>query len=63
METWKYNIYGPDWDNRKSNRTLYYADILFCGDKILVSYSGEDTFIKNQNGGVKSKCPTKFMMF
>lgn len=59
----KYNIYGPDWDNRKSNRTLYYADILFCGDKILVSYSGEDTFIKNQNGGVKSKCPTKFMIF
>ncbi len=59
----KYNIYGPDWDNRKSNRTLYYADILFCGDKILVSYSGEDTFIKNQNGGIKSKCPTKFMIF
>lgn len=59
----KYNIYGSDWDNRKSNRTLYYADILFCGDKILVSYSGEDTFIKNQNGGVKSKCPTKFMIF
>lgn len=57
------NIYGPNWDNRKSNKILYYADILFCRDKIIVSYSGDDTFIKNQNGGIKSKWPTKLMVF
>lgn len=59
----KCNIYGPHWDNRISNKILYYTDIVFCGNKILVSYSGEDTFSENQNGGVKSNSPTKFILF
>lgn len=37
----KYNIYGPRWNNRKQNKVDYYSKSQVCGDKIIVSYSGE----------------------
>lgn len=59
----KYNIYGPNWDDRKSNKITYYGFAAFCNDKILVSYSGDDTFSMDENGGIKSIQPTKFLVF
>ena len=37
----KYNIYGPNWSSRKTN-IHYFGKVVFCNDKILVSYSGGD---------------------
>lgn len=59
----KYNIYGPHWDNRKSNKISYYREPEFCDDKILVPYSGNDTFSKEINGAIKSNLPTKILIF
>lgn len=59
----KYNIYGPKWDERKSNAISYFQKPVICKNRLLVSYSGERTFTKNQLGGIKSNCPTKLMMF
>lgn len=58
----KYNIYGPNWSDEKS-KTSYYREAVFCKDKILVSYSGEDTFSKDRIGGMKLNNPTKFLVF
>ena len=52
----KYNIYGPNWDNRKSNKISYYGKPVFCNDRIIVSYSGDDN-----HSGVNY--PTKFLVF
>lgn len=38
----KYNIYGPNWDNRKSNRIVYYSKPVCCNDRIVVAYSGRE---------------------
>lgn len=59
----KYNIYGSNWNNRKSNKISYYGNVAFCGDKIWVTYSGEDTFSKDPNGRIKSNNPTMFLVF
>lgn len=48
----KYNIYGPHWDNKRSNRTDYYDNAVFTSDKIIISYSGEDRL-----------APTQFLVF
>ena len=34
------NVYGPRWDAAPSNAVLHYGKPLFCGDRIIVSYSG-----------------------
>ena len=54
--TLKYNIYGPKWNATTSNAVYYYGKPLFCGDKIVVSYSGNDNNSEERN-------PTKFMVF
>lgn len=60
----KCNIYGSsDWNKGKSNRTLYYAEVAFCKDKIVATYSGGNTFSKREDGSIKSNSPTKFMVF
>ena len=50
----RYNIYGPDWSSSGTN-THYYGKVIFCGDKILVTYSGGNWQTEYQ--------PTKFLVF
>lgn len=40
----KYNVYGPHWDNRTSNRMYYYGDVCIYKDYILAEYSGRENF-------------------
>jgi hypothetical protein len=58
----KYNIYGERIKSRPTNKTLYYNGIAFCKDKIIASYSGGDSFSKDENG-IRSNYPTKFLIF
>jgi hypothetical protein len=58
----KYNIYGDGIKSERTNKTLYYNKVEFCKDKIIASYSGGDTFSKDQNG-IKSNYPSKFFIF
>lgn len=59
----KYNIYGPEWEISTKKKILYFGDVTFCKDKILVLYSGTDAFTKNQHGDPVSVLPEKFMLF
>lgn len=52
----KYNIYGSNWDNKKSNKIHYFDDVEFCNDKIVASYSGGEN---NDN----EYYPSKFIVF
>lgn len=36
----KYNIYGPDWDDKTSNDMVYYDAVVICKDKIVAAYAG-----------------------
>lgn len=40
----KYNIYGPAWNSKMSNKVRHYGNVVFCRDKIIASYSGNDNF-------------------
>lgn len=59
----KYDIYGPLWELGTKKKILYFRDVTFCKDKILVLYSGTDAFTKNQHGDPVSVLPEKFMLF
>lgn len=52
----KYNIYGPAWDKRESNEIHHYGNVVFCGDKIVASYSGGDNYSDAYH-------PTVFLVF
>lgn len=52
----KYNIYGQNWDDKKSNKTFHYGSVAFCNDKIFASYAGKDNFSNDY-------LPTKFFVF
>lgn len=54
----KYNIYGPNWDSDTESKD-YFGPVVFCGDKIVALYSGENSFTKE----MKSNLPTKLMVF
>ena len=58
----KYNIYGPNWDSRKSNKMSYYRKAVFCGNKLFVIYSGRDSFVEHGKG-IEANRPTKFLVF
>ncbi|WP_455629157.1 6-bladed beta-propeller [Parabacteroides chinchillae] len=58
-----YNIYGPKWNSETSNKVFYYGNVAICSNHIFISYSGETTFIKSQDGAVKSNLPTKLLIF
>jgi hypothetical protein len=58
----KYNIYGPKWDNLKSNKVLYFSKAVFVNDKIIISYCGESNLIDSENG-LRGNLPTKLMIF
>lgn len=59
----KCNVYGPNWDKQIANKVSYFGPVAFCGDKILALYSGEDTFSKDRNKGIRTNNPTKFLVF
>lgn len=50
------NIYGKNWDKRTSNEIHHFGDVVFCGDKILASYSGG-------NNLTNEYYPTQFFVF
>lgn len=53
----KYNIYGPKWDNKTSNKYRYYSSAIFVKNKIVASYShGRDNFGKQSR-------PTTLLVF
>jgi hypothetical protein len=52
----KYNVYGRNWDSRKSNRVHHYGKGIFYKDRIIASYSGGDNFTDEYY-------PTKFLVF
>ena len=60
----KYYVYGRKWDNAKQNKFDFYHDIAFCKDKIVILYSdGESGFIEDENFGIISNYPSKFIIF
>ena len=58
----KHNIYGPSWKN-EADRTNHYRDAIVCKDKIIASYSGEDSFIEEKNRGNKFNNPKILLVF
>jgi hypothetical protein len=58
----KYNIYGPKWDNRKSNRKDYFHKGFFHEDKLIILYTGEEP-IADKGHGNEWNPPTKLMVF
>lgn len=59
----KYNIYGSHWDKSPTEKIDYFESIIFCKDKIVTRYSGEVSFIRDEDGGMKTNWPTKIMFF
>jgi hypothetical protein len=55
----KYNIYGRKWDTQKTNRYDFYGTPIFCGDKILVSFSDGTEY--DTTG--RQIHPTQFLVF
>jgi hypothetical protein len=55
----KYNIYGRKWNDKVTNKFGYYGNVVFCDDKIVVSYSdGKDRYSNSESG-----YPTQFLVF
>jgi hypothetical protein len=52
------NIYGPGWSEDRS-RNSYYGKVVFCGDKIYASYTGEKSFNEQR----QSNLATKLLVF
>jgi hypothetical protein len=42
----KHNVYGPNWDENKSNKTCHFQDITVLDNNIIASYSGGKNFSK-----------------
>ena len=40
----KYNVYGPEWDNSMSNRMNYFGAVCFYKDYIMALYAGKENF-------------------
>lgn len=59
----KCNIYGKKWDNTTSNTNGYYDNVVFCKNKIVASYLGEERILEGENGELKAVYPTKFIIF
>lgn len=57
------NIYGPDWNDKRSNKKSYYRKVAFYNDKIVALQSGQDTFYNDKMNGTRSLLPTKFLIF
>lgn len=59
----KCNVYGRKWDSTASTEKGYYDNVVFCKDKIVASYSGENRIIKGENGELRAVYPTKLIVF
>lgn len=51
-----YNIYGPRWNSKMSNKKYYYGGVVFCADKLVASYSGKENFSNDYE-------PTELLIF
>lgn len=58
----KYCLYGKNWDNTKSKQKRFHEHILFCKDKIVTTYLGDERFYK-QNNIEKIHKPDKLLIF
>lgn len=58
----KWNIYGPKW-NKEKTKTTHYEGVAFCKNRILASYSGQNSFIEEKGRGKKVNFPTQFIVF
>jgi hypothetical protein len=52
----KYNIYGPDWNNRETKKVHHYGEVVFCNDRIIAAYSGGNNLSEEYH-------PTRFLVF
>lgn len=52
----KCNIYGPGWSNNISKKMSFYRKVLFCKDRIVAAYFGEEE-------SDTKHFPTKFLIF
>ena len=47
-----FNIYGPEWSKENNIIMIYYNQVVFCRDKILISFSGKkyhsDNYLPNE---------------
>ena len=58
----KFTSYGSKWDNQTSNKMRYFENVLFCGDRLVVSYLG-DLRLKENGKSIKSIYPDKLLVF
>jgi hypothetical protein len=58
----KYNIYGPNWDSRKSNKISYYTKAVFCRNKLFMLYTGGEWLV-DRGKGMETIRSTKFLVF
>ena len=58
----KYYVYGKNWDSKTQNSELYFEDIVFCKNKLFVSYWGGERFVK-KFGEITTNDPDKLLVF
>jgi len=44
----KFNIYGPNWDKKMSNKIDHFKEIIIIGNNIIASYSGGANWSKDE---------------
>lgn len=59
----KYPIYGPQWELNTKKRITYFGQAIFCKHKMIVFYSGKESFRKNRHGDPVAIRPEKLMVF
>jgi len=57
-----YNIYGPQWEKKRTKNDYYYVSKIM-GDKIIAAFLGEPAVIFNDKQRPRSVLPTKFLVF
>ena len=58
----KFTSYGSKWDNKTSNEMTFFEKVLFCGDRLVVSYLGDRRLIEDGKS-IKSIYPDKLLVF
>lgn len=59
----KYNIYGPDKLNNKSNKNDYFSDVDIISKNIIASYIGDIGIVYNEYKRPEGNLPSKFLIF
>lgn len=39
-----HNVYGPNWDHKKSNKTIHFSKVIVAKNRIIAAYSGGENF-------------------